>query len=210
IPIRDPVYRTLALTRIQIPFFERAFLSIGAIVAIVVLIVGMYVAHLTRFGRTIYAVGGNEESAMLMGLPVARTKIIVYAISGFCSALAGIVFSISLLSGHGLYATNVELDAIASTVIGGTILTGGYGYLFGTLFGVLVTGLIQMLIQFNGELSSWWTRIAVGALTLIFITVQSYFAHRREGRTLAVSTTSKSIGQSKSSSQEETLTVDSA
>ena len=181
-----------------------------AVVALVVLIVGMYIAHLTRFGRTIYAVGGNEESAMLMGLSVARTKIIVYAISGFCSALAGIVFSISLLSGHGLYATSVELDAIASTVIGGTLLTGGYGYLFGTLFGVLVTGLIQMIIQFNGELSSWWTRIAVGALTLIFITVQSYFAHRREGRTLVMATPSESAAQTKTASSEETLTVDSA
>lgn len=209
IPIRDPIYRTLALTRIPIPFFERAFLSIGAIVAILVLIVGMYIAHLTRFGRTIYALGGNEQSALLMGLPVGRTKIIVYAISGFCSALAGIVFSISLLSGHGLYAQNVELDAIASTVIGGTLLTGGYGYVFGTLFGVLVTGLIQMLIQFNGELSSWWTRIAVGALTLIFITVQSYFAHRREGRTGTISAKPETEDQVKAASPEESLTTES-
>jgi simple sugar transport system permease protein len=187
IPIRDPFYRTMALTRIPIPGFERAFLSIGAVVALIVLVVGIYVAHFTRFGRTVYAIGGNEQSARLMGLPVGRTKIAVYAISGFCSALAGIVFSISLLSGHGLYAQNVELDAIASVVIGGTLLSGGYGYVFGTLFGVLVTGLIQMLIQFNGELSSWWTRIAVGALTLIFIGVQSYFTHRREGSSLNIS-----------------------
>jgi ribose/xylose/arabinose/galactoside ABC-type transport system permease subunit len=192
IPIKDPIYRTLALTRIRIPGFERAFLSIGAVVALVVLVVGMYIAHYTRFGRTVYAIGGNEQSARLMGLSVARTKIGVYAISGFCSALAGIVFSISLLSGHGLYARWVELDAIASVVIGGTQLMGGYGYVFGTLFGVLVTGLIQMLIQFNGELSSWWTRIAVGALTLIFIGVQSYFAYRREGRSLDISAASGS------------------
>jgi simple sugar transport system permease protein len=195
IPIRDPFYRTLALTRIQIPFFDRAFLSIGAVIALIVLVVGMYVAHLTPFGRTVYAIGGNEQSALLMGLPVGRTKIAVYAISGFCSALAGIVFSISLLSGHGLYAQNVELDAIASVVIGGTLLSGGYGYVFGTLFGVLVAGLIQMLIQFNGELSSWWTRIAVGALTLIFIAVQSYFTHRRKGRAVVVATLPEAPGQ---------------
>lgn len=207
-PIADPVYRTLALTRIPIPFFERAFLSIGAVVAIIVLIVGMYLAHLTRFGRTIYAIGGNEQSALLMGLPVGRTKILVYAISGFCSALAGIVFSISLLSGHGLYAQNVELDAIASVVIGGTLLSGGYGYVFGTLFGVLVTGLIQMLIQFNGELSSWWTRIAVGALTLIFITVQSYFANRRKVSAVTLAARSKTPGGAKAGSAEESLTTD--
>ena len=182
IPIHDPFYRTLALIRIPIPFFERAFLSVGAIIALIVLVVGMYIAHLTRYGRSIYAIGGNEQSALLMGLPVGRTKISVYALNGFCSALAGIVFSISLLSGHGLYAMNVELDAIASVVIGGTLLTGGQGFVFGTFFGVLVTGLIQMLIQFNGELSSWWTRIAVGALTLIFITVQSYFAFNKKRR----------------------------
>lgn len=182
IPIRDPLYRTMALSRIAIPGFERAFLSLSAVIAIVVLVVGMYVAHFTRYGRSIYAIGGNEQSALLMGLPVGRLKVSVYALNGFCSALAGIVFSISLLSGHGLYAVNVELDAIASVVIGGTLLTGGQGYVFGTLFGVLVTGLIQMLIQFNGELSSWWTRIAVGALTLIFIGVQSLFTSNRKRR----------------------------
>ena len=185
IPIKDPFYRTLALTRIPVPFFDKAFLNIGAIVALLVLVVGIYVAHYTRYGRSLYAIGGNEQSARLMGLPIGRLKISVYALNGFCSALAGIVFSVSLLSGHGLYATNVELDAIASVVIGGTLLTGGYGYVFGTLFGVLVTGLIQILIQFNGELSSWWTRIAVGALTLIFIGVQSLFSTRRKRQVAA-------------------------
>jgi simple sugar transport system permease protein len=200
----------MALSRIQLPFFERAFLSLGAVVAVVVLVVGMYVAHFTRYGRTIYALGGNEQSALLMGLPVGRIKISVYALNGFCSALAGIVFSISLLSGHGLYATNVELDAIASVVIGGTLLTGGQGYVFGTLFGVLVTGLIQMLIQFNGELSSWWTRIAVGALTLIFIGVQSLFASSKKKRQTMARASAK---QSKSQGEiaaEEMLTTDSA
>ena len=180
IPITDPFYRTLALTRIPLPFFERAFINISVVVALLVLVVGMYIAHFTRYGRSIYAIGGNEQSALLMGLPVGRLKVSVYALNGFCSALAGIVFSVSLLSGHGLYATSVELDAIASVVIGGTLLTGGQGYVFGTLFGVLVTGLIQILIQFNGELSSWWTRIAVGALTLVFIGVQSLFNVRKK------------------------------
>jgi galactofuranose transport system permease protein len=210
IPISDPLYRTMALSRIQIPFFERAFLNLGAVIAIVVLVVGMYIAHFTRYGRSIYAIGGNEQSALLMGLPVGRLKISVYALNGFCSALAGIVFSISLLSGHGLYATNVELDAIASVVIGGTLLTGGQGYVFGTLFGVLVTGLIQMLIQFNGELSSWWTRIAVGTLTLIFIGVQSLFTFNRKKRQ-AMARISRRDAEIKSPvAVEDRLTTDSA
>ena len=210
IPIHDPLYRTMALSRFQLPFFERAFLNLGSVIAIVVLVVGMYIAHFTRYGRTVYAIGGNEQSALLMGLPVGRIKISVYALNGFCSALAGIVFSISLLSGHGLYATNVELDAIASVVIGGTLLTGGQGYVFGTLFGVLVTGLIQMLIQFNGELSSWWTRIAVGALTLIFIGVQSLFSANKKKRHALMRTTAKEPNSQEGAATGEKLTAGSA
>jgi galactofuranose transport system permease protein len=181
ITISAPFYRTLSMTRI--PLFGKTFLSLNVVIALTVVVVAMYIAHLTRFGRTVYAIGGNEQSALLMGLPVARTKVLVYTLNGFCSALAGIVFSIYLLSGHGLYAPSLELDAISSVVIGGTLLTGGVGYVFGTVFGVLINGLIQMLIIFNGELSSWWTRIAIGVLTLIFIGVQSAFvsAEKRRG-----------------------------
>jgi ribose/xylose/arabinose/galactoside ABC-type transport system permease subunit len=119
--------------------------------------------------------GNNEQSAHLMGLPVARTKILVYAFSGFCSALGGIVFSMSLLAGYGQFATGIELDSIAAVVIGGTSLFGGIGNVFGTLFGVLIRGTIMSILQFNGTLSSWWTRIGVGVLTLIFIGFQSLF-----------------------------------
>ena len=173
--IKDPFYRYLALTKLHIPFFEKAYVYIPSLVGPLLLLVAIYLANFTRFGRTVYAIGNNEQSAMLMGLPVARTKIAVYAFGGFCSALAGIVFSISLLSGYGGYAPGMELDAIASVVIGGTMLTGGVGNVIGTLFGVLINGTIVSILQFNGTLSSWWTRIGVGALTLIFIGIQSLF-----------------------------------
>ena len=137
-------------------------------------------AFFTRFGRTVYAIGNNEQSALLMGLPVNRTKIIVYTFGGFCSALGGIVFSISLLSGYGGYAPGMEMDAIASVVIGGTLLTGGVGNPIGTLFGVLINQTIVSILQFNGTLSSWWTRIGVGALTLIFIGIQSLFYMKKK------------------------------
>ncbi len=178
--IKDPFYRYLALTKINIPFFEKAYVYIPSLVGPVLLIVAMYLAKFTRFGRTVYAIGNNEQSAMLMGLPVARTKVAVYAFGGFCSALAGIVFSVSLLSGYGGYAPGMELDAIASVVIGGTMLTGGVGNVIGTLFGVLINGTIVSILQFNGTLSSWWTRIGVGALTLIFIGIQSLFYMRKK------------------------------
>jgi simple sugar transport system permease protein len=139
------------------------------------LLVAIYLSFFTRFGRTIYAMGNNEQSAILMGLPVARTKIMVYAFSGLCSALAGIVFSMSLLAGYGQFASGMELDSIAAVVIGGTSLSGGVGNVIGTLFGVLIHGTIVSILQFNGTLSSWWTRIGVGVLTLIAIGVQSIF-----------------------------------
>jgi len=178
--IKDPFYRYLALTKLHIPFFEKAYVYIPSLIGPLLLLVVIYLANFTRFGRTVYAIGNNEQSAMLMGLPVARTKIIVYAFGGFCSALAGIVFSISLLSGYGGYAPGMELDAIASVVIGGTMLTGGVGNVIGTLFGVLINGTIVSILQFNGTLSSWWTRIGVGALTLIFIGIQSLFYMKRK------------------------------
>lgn len=178
--IKDPFYRYLALTQIFVPFLGKAYVYIPSLFGPLLLLVAIYLANFTRFGRTVYAIGNNEQSAMLMGLPVARTKIIVYAFGGFCSALAGIVFSISLLSGYGGYAPGMELDAIASVVIGGTMLTGGVGNVIGTLFGVLINGTIVSILQFNGTLSSWWTRIGVGVLTLIFIGIQSLFYMRKK------------------------------
>ena len=185
ISINDRIFRILGQTKILIPGLadpvtkQGDYISILVIVELVVLAVAIYIAHYTRFVRTVYAIGGNEQSARLMGLPVNRTKVLVYTLSGFCSALAGITLSIYVLSGHGLYARGFELTIIASVVMGGTMLSGGVGYVFGTLFGVLITGLIQTLIQFNGQLSSWWTNIVVGALTLVFIGVQSLLAAQK-------------------------------
>jgi simple sugar transport system permease protein len=179
LPIENAVYKSLGLTPIilsQGP--PNAYVYIYALVGPILLIVAVYLSFFTRFGRTIYAIGNNEQSARLMGLPAGRTKIAVYAFSGFCSSLAGIVWSIALLSGYGQYAPSMELDAIAAVVIGGTMLTGGAGNVIGTAFGVLITGTIISILQFNGTLSSWWTRIVVGVLTLIFIGVQSFLYRR--------------------------------
>lgn len=179
VPIKNEVYKAIALTPIYIPFFPKTYIYATTLVGPIMLLVAVYLTHWTRFGRTIYAIGSNEQSAMLMGLPVRRVKIMVYAFSGFCSALAGIVFSISLLAGYGQFATGMELDAIAAVVIGGTALTGGVGNVIGTLFGVLIHGTTVSILQFNGTLSSWWTRIVVGVLTLLAIGVQSFFYVRK-------------------------------
>ncbi|WP_037971100.1 galactofuranose ABC transporter, permease protein YjfF [Streptosporangium amethystogenes] len=177
ISITDSTYTGLAQARIDLP--GGAFVSPSVLVAVVVILAGAYVLHYTRLGRNVYATGGNEQSALLMGLPVARTKIAVYTISGFCSALGGVLLSFYMLSGYGLHAVGMELDAIAAVVIGGTLLTGGYGYLLGTVLGVLVLGLIQTIISFEGTLSSWWTKIFIGLLLFAFILLQRLGAARR-------------------------------
>ncbi len=176
VTIKDEVYKAVALTPIYLPFFPtKTYIYPTTLVAPIMLLVAIYLAFFTRFGRTIYAMGNNEQSATLMGLSVPRTKILVYAFSGLCSALAGIVFSMSLMAGYGQFATGMELDSIAAVVIGGTSLSGGVGNVIGTLFGVLIHGSIVSILQFNGTLSSWWTRMSVGVLTLVFIGIQSLY-----------------------------------
>jgi simple sugar transport system permease protein len=180
IAIHDPFFEKAAHS--QVPILGEAFLSPSAVIALVTVLVGAYVLRFTRFGRTIYAIGGNEQSALLMGLPVARTKIALYALSGFCSALAGIVFTFYTLSGYGLHGKGMELDTIASVVIGGTLLTGGAGTVMGSVLGVLVYGTIQTLILFEGTLNSWWTRIAIGFLVFVFCVLQRLFEARKSAR----------------------------
>ena len=181
ISITDEAYTVLAQTRIHL-WPEGPMVSISAVLALVVLAAAVFVAHCTQFGRTVYAIGGSEHSAVLMGLPVARTNVAVYALSGFCAALGGVVFTFYMLSGYGLHAVGLELDAIAAVVIGGTLLSGGVGYVAGTLFGVLTLGIIQTLIMFDGSLSSWWTRIVIGALLFVFCVLQRVFeAGRKPG-----------------------------
>ncbi|WP_028920599.1 galactofuranose ABC transporter, permease protein YjfF [Pseudoxanthomonas suwonensis] len=162
----------VGIAGMRIPLGGGASLSASAVVALLVVLAGVLLAGRTSFGRAVYAIGGNETSARLMGLPVDRVLVKVYALSGFCSALAGVLYTFYMLSGYSLHASGLELDAIAAVVIGGTLLAGGAGSVWGTMFGVLVLGLIQTLIVFDGTLSSWWTKIAIGVLLLAFCLLQ--------------------------------------
>lgn len=149
-----------------------AYINFSVLLLIVMVIAGMVILQWTRFGRNVYAIGGNEQSARLMGLPVGRTKIMVYGINGFCSALAGIAYVLYVKSGWNLALAGGELDVISAAVIGGVMLTGGVGYMIGTLFGVMLKSTIPALITFSGNLSSWWAKIATGVLLLLFIVIQ--------------------------------------
>lgn len=177
INIDNPSYVTIASERINM--FGTGFISVGALVALIVLIIAIIVLKYTKFGRTIFAIGGNENSASLMGLPVTKTKILAYVISGFCAALGGVVYSWTMLSGYTLHAMGMEMDAIASSVIGGTLLTGGVAFMPGTIFGVLIQGIILTFITFQGTLSAWWTKIVVGALLCIFIIMQALITEHK-------------------------------
>ncbi|WP_424337409.1 galactofuranose ABC transporter, permease protein YjfF [Hydrogenispora ethanolica] len=173
IPLNHPFYDTLS--NFGIPIGDGT-LTFVALTFILITLLGIFLAHRTRFGRNAYAIGGNETSARLMGLEVGSTKIAIYAFSGLCSALAGAVYSLYTYSGNAWAGNGMEMDAIAAAVIGGTLLTGGVGYVFGTLIGVLILGVIQTYITFDGTLSSWWTKIAIGILLFIFIALQRFMS----------------------------------
>ncbi len=164
-----------------------SYFNFNVILFFVILLIGIYLLQRTRFGRNIYAIGGNEQSAKLMGLPVGRTKVLVYGFNGLCSVLAGITYALYVKSGWNLSLQGAELDVITCAVIGGTLLTGGVGYMIGTLFGVMLKALIPALITFNGNLLSWWGKIATGLLLLLFICIQK----------IVVSTSGKRKGKKK-------------
>lgn len=170
IPINHEFYT--ALLDINVPLGSEASMGIVSILYIAVVIIGILVARYMVFGRNVYALGGNEDAAKLMGIPIGQTRIGVYAVSGFCSALAGLVYTLYSSSGLASTAIGLELDSIAAVVIGGTLLTGGIGGVFGTFVGVLIFGIIQTSIIFEGSLNSWWTKIAVAGLLLLFIVMQ--------------------------------------
>jgi simple sugar transport system permease protein len=161
--------------------FGEWYITPTGILAIAVAVIGAFVMQYTRFGRTVYAVGGNEQSARLMGLAVARTKVLVYVISGVCGGLAGLVLTAYSGAGYPRNGIGTELDVIAAVVIGGTLLTGGTGYVLGSVIGVLVYGTIKTVISYMGAEQSW-TRIIVGLMLLLFIVVQRVIVVRAERR----------------------------
>ncbi|WP_304226060.1 galactofuranose ABC transporter, permease protein YjfF [Gracilinema caldarium] len=171
INIDNEWYRDVSMAALELPTGD--FISINVLIFLVFALFGWWLLRFTRFGRTVYAIGGSEQSALLMGLPVQRTKVLIYTLSGFCSGLAGVVFTFYMLSGYALHCKDLHMDAIAAVVMGGTLLTGGVGSIGGSIMGVLILGTIQTIINFQGTLSSWWTRIVVGILIFAFILMQS-------------------------------------
>lgn len=182
IPIDNAVYRAVAQAKISfgsIRSFGKVNIYLYGFIALAVVLVAFFMLRYSKFGRCVYAVGGNEQSARLMGLPVRRVKILVFAISGFCAALGGVVFSFYTLAGYALQNLGLELDAISSAVIGGTMLSGGVGSVVGTVFGVLIQGTIQTIVTLL-NLNAWWTKVTIALLLCVFVILQRIISLRSD------------------------------
>lgn len=177
IVISNPEILKLSIFKLRLP---GGYVTFGVVVAMVMFVLYYIVTKKTKFGRNVYAVGGNEVSADMMGIRVKRTRLQVYMLSGLTTSIASIVFAVYILSSYGLHAQNLHLDAVSSAVIGGTLTTGGVGSIVGTLFGVMTNGIIQTLITFQGTMTSGWSKITIAVLLLIFILLQRLIVSYRE------------------------------
>ncbi len=189
ITITNPKFLAIAQNKIRLPFggyvnkkgvMIYPYIYPTVILAIIIILLTYLVLKYTKFGRSIYAIGGKEQSALLMGLNVKRTKLYVYMINGLLATLGGIAFCLNTTGAFVELARGFEMDAIAATVIGGTPLTGGVGNVFGTLFGVLIKATIETFVSFQGNLSSWWSKIIISALLAFFIVLQSLLVKRKK------------------------------
>jgi simple sugar transport system permease protein len=151
----------------------------GLLIAVLVVLGGMFFMHRTRMGRTVYAIGGNESSAGLMGLPIARTRVWIYVVSGALSGLAAIVYTAEV-GGKAQNVTGIgwELDAIAAVVIGGTLLTGGSGYVLGSIVGVFVIAALRLIITKDGTINPEYLTIITGGVLLVFVLLQRALTRR--------------------------------
>ena len=150
-----------------------AYVEIGVIVAILVVITFFVILRWTKLGRSLYAVGGNSQSALMLGINVKRTRFLSHLICGLLAGLGGFVYFMHVGSGSASHATGMEMNAIASSIIGGTMLTGGVGNIIGTFFGVLSLSTIQNIVASAGLDQAWWTGITIAAMLCLFLVIQS-------------------------------------
>lgn len=187
----DSWFGQLSQIKFEIPFGIGAYMNkkgvlvtpyvrLTVVVALVVVLITYLMLRYTKFGRSLYAVGGNQQSAALMGLNVKKTKLMSHVLCSFYAALGGLCFCLNTMCGTPTQATGMEMDAISSAVIGGTQLTGGVGNVIGTLFGVLINGTISSLVKFNGKLVASWSNIITAVLLCFFILLQAIFAKLKE------------------------------
>lgn len=186
--VANPEFQALKNTRVIVPglgsvnkkgIYIDAYVEIGVLVALLVVIVFFCVMRWTKLGRSFYAVGGNNQSANMLGINVKRTKFMSHLFCGLCAGIGGFVYFMHVGSGSPSHAAGAEMNAIASSIIGGTMLTGGVGNLAGTFFGVLSLSTIKNIVASLGLDEAWWTNITVAAMICIFLVVQSIVLSRK-------------------------------
>lgn len=190
--VANEAFVKLKLTRIVVPGmgsmnklgkYVDAYVEIGVIIAILVVLILFCVLKWTKLGRGFYAVGGNNQSALMLGINVKRTKFLSYLICGLLAGIGGYVYFLHVGSGAPSHATGAEMNAIASSIIGGTMLTGGVGNIIGTFFGVLSLSTIQNIVASAGLDQAWWTGITIAAMLCLFLVVQSIVMARKKSAT---------------------------
>ncbi|MCM1125629.1 MAG: sugar ABC transporter permease YjfF [Lachnospiraceae bacterium] len=186
--VQNEAFVALKDTRVIVPGFGSvnklgnyvdAYVEIGVLVALLMVIIMFCVLRWTKLGRNFYAVGGNSQSALMLGINVKRTKFFSHLICGLLAGIGGFVYFLHVGSGSPSHASGMEMNAIASSIIGGTMLTGGVGNIIGTLFGVLSLSTIQNIVSSAGLDDSWWTGITVAAMLCLFLVVQSVVMSRK-------------------------------
>lgn len=187
--VENEAFMKLKDTRIVVPGlgsvnrigkYVDAYINVGVIVAILVVVVLFVVLRWTKLGRAFYAVGGNRQSALMLGINVKRTRFIAHLLCSLLAGVAGYVYFLYVGSGSPSHATGMEMNAIASSIIGGTMLTGGVGNIIGTFLGVLSLSTIQNIVSSIGLDEAWWTGITVAAMLCLFLVIQSVVMARKK------------------------------
>ncbi|MBQ4363627.1 MAG: sugar ABC transporter permease YjfF [Oscillospiraceae bacterium] len=187
--VENEQFVALKETRIIIPFlgsvnkkgiYVDAYIEIGVVIALLTVAVLFVVLKWTKMGRGFYAVGGNRQSALMLGINVKQTVFLSHVICGLLAGIGGFVYFMHVGSGSASHASGAEMNAIASSIIGGTMLTGGVGNIIGTLFGTMSLALIQNIVSSVGLDQAWWTGITIAAMLCIFLVVQSIIITRRK------------------------------
>ena len=187
--VANEAFKALKNTRVVVPglgttnrrgIYVDAYVEIGVIVAILVVIVMFCMLRWTKLGRNFYAVGGNRQSALMLGINVKRTRFLSHLFCGLLAGIGGFVYFLHVGSGSASHATGAEMDAIASSIIGGTMLTGGVGNIAGTFFGVLSLGTIQNIVSTAGLDQAWWTGITRALMLCLFLVIQSVVMARKK------------------------------
>ena len=187
--VENEAFVKLKDTRVIVPGFGsvnklgnyvNAYVEIGVVVAMLIVIALFVTLRWTKLGRSFYAVGGNAQSALMLGINVRRTKFISHLICGVLAGVAGFVYFMHVGSGSASHASGMEMNAIASSIIGGTMLTGGVGNIIGTLFGVLSLSTIQNIVSSAGLDQAWWTGITIAAMLCLFLVIQSVVISKKK------------------------------